>query len=170
MCICSMLTCSCSPSLSPLYIFLFGFFYFGLSCWYNVIISSMYPRFFRYEMLSLEEQLDIAHQIGTTRKQIMSNLNDLTLSTSFLWGTTGQSVAQLSVVSFGVNCKISDDELPPSATLFLFKCLEDISCKMRYMYHKRAFMINCVQYRSWWIFNIEFLILCTHVIFSFKVI
>ncbi|XP_022891037.1 cleavage and polyadenylation specificity factor subunit 1 isoform X1 [Olea europaea var. sylvestris] len=38
----------------------------------------------QYEMLSLEEQLDIAHQIGTTRKQIMSNLNDLTLSTSFL--------------------------------------------------------------------------------------
>ncbi|KAI8032762.1 Cleavage and polyadenylation specificity factor subunit 1 [Camellia lanceoleosa] len=37
-----------------------------------------------YEMLPLEEQLDIAHQIGTTRSQIMSNLNDLTLGTSFL--------------------------------------------------------------------------------------
>ncbi|THG14963.1 hypothetical protein TEA_018972 [Camellia sinensis var. sinensis] len=37
-----------------------------------------------YEMLPLEEQLEIAHQIGTTRSQIMSNLNDLTLGTSFL--------------------------------------------------------------------------------------
>ncbi|XP_017972870.1 PREDICTED: cleavage and polyadenylation specificity factor subunit 1 isoform X6 [Theobroma cacao] len=37
-----------------------------------------------YEMLPLEEQLDIAHQIGTTRSQILSNLNDLTLGTSFL--------------------------------------------------------------------------------------
>ncbi|CAH9139745.1 unnamed protein product [Cuscuta epithymum] len=39
---------------------------------------------FHYEMLSLEEQVEIAHQIGTTRPQIMSNLNDLTISTSFL--------------------------------------------------------------------------------------
>ncbi|OWM75669.1 hypothetical protein CDL15_Pgr021834 [Punica granatum] len=37
-----------------------------------------------YEMLPLDEQLDIAHQIGTTRAQILSNLNDLTLGTSFL--------------------------------------------------------------------------------------
>ncbi|XWS48359.1 hypothetical protein CRYUN_Cryun13aG0069400 [Craigia yunnanensis] len=37
-----------------------------------------------YEMLLLEEQLEIAHQIGTTRSQILSNLNDLTLGTSFL--------------------------------------------------------------------------------------
>ncbi|KAL3834565.1 hypothetical protein ACJIZ3_009301 [Penstemon smallii] len=37
-----------------------------------------------FEMLPLEQQLDIAHQIGTTRAQIMSNLNDLILSTSFL--------------------------------------------------------------------------------------
>ncbi|PIN03205.1 hypothetical protein CDL12_24274 [Handroanthus impetiginosus] len=37
-----------------------------------------------YEMLPLEDQLDIAHQIGTTRTQIISNLNDLILSTSFL--------------------------------------------------------------------------------------
>lgn len=78
------------------------------------------PRFFRYEMLSLEEQLDIAHQIGTTRKQIMSNLNDLTLSTSFLWGMTGQSVAQLSVVAFGVNCKISDDRTASISHSFPF--------------------------------------------------
>ncbi|KAK6121924.1 hypothetical protein DH2020_044327 [Rehmannia glutinosa] len=37
-----------------------------------------------FEMLPLEEQLDIAQQIGTTRTQIMSNLNDLILGTSFL--------------------------------------------------------------------------------------
>ncbi|XVE58674.1 hypothetical protein DITRI_Ditri04bG0187600 [Diplodiscus trichospermus] len=37
-----------------------------------------------YEMLPVEEQLEIAHQIGTTRSQILSNLNDLTLGTSFL--------------------------------------------------------------------------------------
>ncbi|KAG0498836.1 hypothetical protein HPP92_003527 [Vanilla planifolia] len=37
-----------------------------------------------YEMLPLEEQLDIAHQIGTTRAQILTNLNDHSLSTSFL--------------------------------------------------------------------------------------
>lgn len=37
-----------------------------------------------YEMLPLEEQVDIAQQIGTTRTQIMSNLNELTLATSFL--------------------------------------------------------------------------------------
>ncbi|KAL3524193.1 hypothetical protein ACH5RR_017027 [Cinchona calisaya] len=39
---------------------------------------------FHYEMLPLEEQLEIAHQVGTTRMQIMSNLNELTLGTSFL--------------------------------------------------------------------------------------
>ncbi|CAK9135185.1 unnamed protein product [Ilex paraguariensis] len=37
-----------------------------------------------YEMLPLEEQHEIANQIGTTRTQIMSNLNELTLGTSFL--------------------------------------------------------------------------------------
>ncbi|KAL6503846.1 hypothetical protein OROGR_025769 [Orobanche gracilis] len=37
-----------------------------------------------YEMLPLEEQLDIAQKIGTTRTQIISNLNDLILATSFL--------------------------------------------------------------------------------------
>ncbi|XP_024029666.1 cleavage and polyadenylation specificity factor subunit 1 [Morus notabilis] len=37
-----------------------------------------------YEMLPLEEQLEIAHLIGTTRSQILSNLNDLFLGTSFL--------------------------------------------------------------------------------------
>ncbi|KAK4363423.1 hypothetical protein RND71_018664 [Anisodus tanguticus] len=37
-----------------------------------------------YEILPLEEQLEIAQQIGTTRMQIMSNLNDLILGTSFL--------------------------------------------------------------------------------------
>lgn len=37
-----------------------------------------------YEMLPLEEQLDIAQQIGTTRSQILTNLNDLSLGTSFL--------------------------------------------------------------------------------------
>ncbi|KAF8646672.1 hypothetical protein HU200_065721 [Digitaria exilis] len=37
-----------------------------------------------YEMLSLEEQLDIAQQIGTTRLQILANFSDFSLSTSFL--------------------------------------------------------------------------------------
>ncbi|XP_060975092.1 cleavage and polyadenylation specificity factor subunit 1 isoform X1 [Cannabis sativa] len=37
-----------------------------------------------YEMLPLEEQLELAHQIGTTRLQILSNLNNLSLGTSFL--------------------------------------------------------------------------------------
>ncbi|XP_057774463.1 cleavage and polyadenylation specificity factor subunit 1 isoform X2 [Salvia miltiorrhiza] len=37
-----------------------------------------------FEMLTLEDQLEIANQIGTTRMQIMSNLNDLSLATSFL--------------------------------------------------------------------------------------
>ncbi|XP_023520837.1 cleavage and polyadenylation specificity factor subunit 1 isoform X1 [Cucurbita pepo subsp. pepo] len=37
-----------------------------------------------YEMIPLEEQLEIAQQIGTTRSQILSNLNDLSLGTSFL--------------------------------------------------------------------------------------
>ncbi|KAG1355385.1 putative cleavage and polyadenylation specificity factor subunit 1 [Cocos nucifera] len=37
-----------------------------------------------YEMLPLDEQLEISHQIGTTRAQILSNLNDLSLGTSFL--------------------------------------------------------------------------------------
>ncbi|CAM8962394.1 unnamed protein product [Rhodiola kirilowii] len=37
-----------------------------------------------YEMLPLEEQLDIATQISTTRPHILSNLSDLALSTSFL--------------------------------------------------------------------------------------
>ncbi|KAJ8752855.1 hypothetical protein K2173_008590 [Erythroxylum novogranatense] len=37
-----------------------------------------------YEMLPLEEQLEIAQQISTTRAQILSNLNDLSHGTSFL--------------------------------------------------------------------------------------
>ncbi|GAV61868.1 CPSF_A domain-containing protein/MMS1_N domain-containing protein [Cephalotus follicularis] len=37
-----------------------------------------------FEMLSLGEQLEIAHQIGTTRSQILANLNDLSIGTSFL--------------------------------------------------------------------------------------
>ncbi|CAM0907795.1 unnamed protein product [Alopecurus aequalis] len=37
-----------------------------------------------YEMLSLDEQLDIAQQIGTTRSQILSNFSDISLGTSFL--------------------------------------------------------------------------------------
>lgn len=35
-------------------------------------------------MLSLEEQLEIAQQIGTTRSQILSNFSDFLLGTSFL--------------------------------------------------------------------------------------
>ncbi|KAL0902907.1 hypothetical protein M5K25_028407 [Dendrobium thyrsiflorum] len=38
----------------------------------------------QYEMLPLENQLEIANQIGTTRAQILSNLTDYSLSTSFL--------------------------------------------------------------------------------------
>ncbi|KAK1262188.1 Cleavage and polyadenylation specificity factor subunit 1 [Acorus gramineus] len=38
----------------------------------------------QYEMLPLEEQLEIAQQIGTTRAQILSNFSDLSLGTSFL--------------------------------------------------------------------------------------
>ncbi|KAL6569429.1 hypothetical protein OROMI_013943 [Orobanche minor] len=37
-----------------------------------------------YETMTLEEQHKIANQIGTTRMQIMSSLNDLSLATSFL--------------------------------------------------------------------------------------
>ncbi|KAF7813301.1 cleavage and polyadenylation specificity factor subunit 1 [Senna tora] len=37
-----------------------------------------------FEMLPLEEQLEIAHQVGTTRSQILSNLIDLSIGTSFL--------------------------------------------------------------------------------------
>uniref|UniRef100_A0A2P2M8D0 Uncharacterized protein n=1 Tax=Rhizophora mucronata TaxID=61149 RepID=A0A2P2M8D0_RHIMU len=37
-----------------------------------------------YEMLPLEEQVEIAQQVATTRAQILSNLNDLSLGTSFL--------------------------------------------------------------------------------------
>ncbi|KAJ1270311.1 hypothetical protein BS78_06G044200 [Paspalum vaginatum] len=37
-----------------------------------------------YEMMSLEEQLEIAQQIGTTRSQIRSNFSDFLLGTSFL--------------------------------------------------------------------------------------
>ncbi|KAL1818556.1 hypothetical protein ACET3Z_013425 [Daucus carota] len=38
----------------------------------------------QFEMLVLEQQHEIANQIGTTRSQIVSNLNDLALGTSFL--------------------------------------------------------------------------------------
>ncbi|XP_024011843.1 cleavage and polyadenylation specificity factor subunit 1 isoform X2 [Eutrema salsugineum] len=37
-----------------------------------------------YEMLPLEEQLELAHQIGTTRAQIFTNLVELSVGTSFL--------------------------------------------------------------------------------------
>ncbi|KAI3817931.1 hypothetical protein L1987_11731 [Smallanthus sonchifolius] len=37
-----------------------------------------------YDMLPFENQHEIANQIGTTRSQIISNLNDLALGTSFL--------------------------------------------------------------------------------------
>ncbi|KAJ3706249.1 hypothetical protein LUZ61_009954 [Rhynchospora tenuis] len=37
-----------------------------------------------YEMLSLEEQIEIAEQIKSTRSQILCNLSDLTVGTSFL--------------------------------------------------------------------------------------
>nr|XP_043633583.1 cleavage and polyadenylation specificity factor subunit 1 [Erigeron canadensis] len=37
-----------------------------------------------YDMLPFEHQHEIANQIGTTRSQIVSNLNDLALGTSFL--------------------------------------------------------------------------------------
>ncbi|CAH1430123.1 unnamed protein product [Lactuca virosa] len=37
-----------------------------------------------YDMLPFELQLEIANLIGTTRSQIISNLNDLALGTSFL--------------------------------------------------------------------------------------
>ena len=40
--------------------------------------------FCSYEMLPLGDQLDIAQQIGTTRSQILLNLNDLHSGTSFL--------------------------------------------------------------------------------------
>lgn len=36
-------------------------------------------------MLSLEEQIEVAVQIKSTRSQILSNLSDLTVGTSFLW-------------------------------------------------------------------------------------
>ncbi|KAL0382308.1 UNVERIFIED_CONTAM: Cleavage and polyadenylation specificity factor subunit, partial [Sesamum calycinum] len=50
-----------------------------------------------YEMLPLEQQLDIANQIGTTRTQIISNLNDLTLEkhepvTNSLFSITSQQL------------------------------------------------------------------------------
>ncbi|KAL9813974.1 Cleavage and polyadenylation specificity factor subunit 1 [Arabidopsis thaliana] len=37
-----------------------------------------------YEMLPLEEQLELAHQIGTTRYSILKDLVDLSVGTSFL--------------------------------------------------------------------------------------
>lgn len=55
-------------------------------CWF--LVSKCNIRFglfsYSYEMLPLEEQLEIANQIGTTRSQILSNLGDLSLGTSFL--------------------------------------------------------------------------------------
>lgn len=38
----------------------------------------------QYDMIPLEQQLEIANQIGTTRSQIISNLNDLSVGISFL--------------------------------------------------------------------------------------
>jgi cleavage and polyadenylation specificity factor subunit 1 len=40
--------------------------------------------FCSYEMLPLEEQLELAHQIGTTRYSILKDLVDLSVGTSFL--------------------------------------------------------------------------------------
>lgn len=37
-----------------------------------------------YSMLALDQQVDVARQIGTTKMQILSNIRDLALSTSFL--------------------------------------------------------------------------------------
>lgn len=57
---------------------------------YHFLLNNLFTfgvsvaEFCSYEMLPLEEQLEIAQQIGTTRTQIMSNLNELTLATSFL--------------------------------------------------------------------------------------
>ncbi|KAG6554300.1 hypothetical protein Mapa_004216 [Marchantia paleacea] len=39
---------------------------------------------YHYTMLALDQQVEVARQIGTTRTQILSNLRDLSLSTSFL--------------------------------------------------------------------------------------
>lgn len=51
-------------------------------------IINAYPRgfvnFCSYEMLPLEEQLELANQIGTTRSLILMNLVDLSVGTSFL--------------------------------------------------------------------------------------
>jgi cleavage and polyadenylation specificity factor subunit 1 len=46
--------------------------------------ATLMSSFSSYEMLPLEEQLEIANQIGTTRSQILSSLSDLSLGTSFL--------------------------------------------------------------------------------------
>ncbi|OEL36614.1 putative cleavage and polyadenylation specificity factor subunit 1 [Dichanthelium oligosanthes] len=50
-----------------------------------------------YEMLSLEEQLDIAQQIGTTRSQILSNFSDFSLGTSFLLAAANATKARDSI-------------------------------------------------------------------------
>lgn len=62
------------------------FLHISLILWFlvlncNICLGMLYHS---YEMLQLEEQLEIAHQVGTTRSQILSNLNDLSLGTSFL--------------------------------------------------------------------------------------
>ncbi|RRT81850.1 hypothetical protein B296_00001962, partial [Ensete ventricosum] len=55
-----------------------------VKCHTRYAIMTISCLFSRYEMLPLDKQLEIAFQIGTTRSQILSNLNDLSLGTSFL--------------------------------------------------------------------------------------
>jgi len=61
-------------------------FVFFLILWFPILNCKICLDllYYSYEMLPLEEQLEIAHQVGTTRSQILSNLNDLSLGTSFL--------------------------------------------------------------------------------------
>ena len=64
-------------------VLIFFIFVFMVSCILNYAVLNFSP-FCSYEMLSLEEQLEIAQQIGTTRFQILSNFSDFSLGTSFL--------------------------------------------------------------------------------------
>lgn len=70
--LCTFFVCYCSPS----------FWDFNM----EVVICTdfLMLRGCSYDMLPLDEQLEIARQIGTTRAHVLSNLRDLALSTSFL--------------------------------------------------------------------------------------
>ena len=61
-------------------------FVYFLILWFLILNCKIFLDllYYSYEMLPLEEQLEIAHQVGTTRSQILSNLIDLSLGTSFL--------------------------------------------------------------------------------------